>query len=63
MDLHILIREYDPKTEQWKTLFDETDPVPEKMSRNHALHWMLAKLTDIFPDDRPSRKYPYDPTR
>lgn len=50
MELHVLIRQYDPDTEQWEILFDETQPVPDKMTRNNALRWMLAKVLEIFQD-------------
>lgn len=50
MELHVLVREYDPATEKWQTLFDDTQPVPDKMDRNRALRWMLAKVLEIFQD-------------
>lgn len=53
VELNVIVREYDPITEKWRVLFDETHPI-EPMQRNHALRWMLTKVAEIYPDERRS---------
>lgn len=54
--LHILVRHRHGG--RWKVIHSQAADIEEQMTRNHTLHWMLAKIAEIFPDDRqrpPSR--------
>ena len=61
MELHILIRELNGEQKRGTVIYSQAEPVPFGMTRNHCLHWMLAKIKEVFPvEDKPS---PYDQAR
>ena len=49
MELHILIRELNGEERKATVIYSAAEKVPDGMTRNRALHWMLDKVTEVFP--------------